>query len=56
MAEKFEAFEIFVAAVLIGTPLLSAEAVIKHCRDRVHAQRVDMVLVNPEERRSHEEV
>ncbi len=56
MFEELEAFKIFVAAVLVGAVLLSAEAVVQHCRNRVHAQRVNVVFFNPEESGRHKEI
>ena len=48
MAEELEALHVKVGAVLVGTPLRSAEAVIKHGRNCVGAQPVDVVYVHPE--------
>ncbi len=56
MTEKLEAFQIPIAAVLIGAPLASAEAGIQHCRNGVGAKRVDMVFIHPEKRRSYQKV
>ena len=50
--EEFDGFEVFVSAVDVGHPFAVAAVVveIEHRGDRVHAQTVDVIFVEPEQR------
>src|SRR5580704_802506 len=56
-AKEVDGFEIFSAAELVGNPLalLARVVEIKHGGDRVYAQAVDVIFVEPEHGTRHEE-
>jgi hypothetical protein len=47
-AEERHRVEIFAAAVLVGQPVLARVIKVEHGRDGVHAEAVDVVLLDPE--------
>ena len=56
--EEGDRLQVLAAAVAVGHPLarLARVVEVEHRGDRVHAQAVDVVLVEPEERVGDEEV
>jgi hypothetical protein len=49
---KLDGLQVFVAAVLVGNPLAGLARIVEveHGRDRIHAQAVDVILLQPEQR------
>ena len=56
-AQEVDGFEIFASAEFVGDPLafLARIIEIEHGSDGIHAQAVDVVLVEPEHRARHQE-
>ena len=56
--DKFHSFQIFSAAVFVGSPfaVILAEIQIQHGRNGVYTQTVDVVFIQPEQRVGNEEV
>ena len=58
MLEKFDGIQIFIAAIFVGHPLSILLAIIKvqHRSHSVHAQSVDMILLDPVDRAVDQEI
>src|ERR1700688_3821711 len=56
-AQKFDGFQVLSPAKLVGNPLALLARVVKieHRSDRIHAQAVDVILVEPEHGARHQE-
>jgi hypothetical protein len=56
-AQKVDGFQVLVAAVLVGNPLAGLARVIEieHGGHRIHAQAVDVILLQPEQRVGNQE-
>ena len=58
LLQKADRLEVFAAAELVRDPLpgLARVIEIQHRRDRVHAQAVDVILLEPEQRVGQQEI